>query len=312
MNIVFLDWLTMGLDISHTELATLGNFEVYLTTNSDQRYERIKDADIVITKKVILDQPLLEKCPKLRLICLANTGMNNIDLQYTKERGISVINVADYCTEIVAQHTFAMLFWLLENLEYYNSYVKSGSYIQSPIHTHLDRTFWELSGKRWGVIGLGNIGKQVATIAKAFGCEVVYFSTSGLNNNVDYQKLSLSELLLTSDIISIHASLNEKTMNLLNYDRLKMMKSSAYLINVARGNIVNEAALVKALNENRLAGAGLDVLSVEPLKSDNPLLAINNKEKLLITPHIAWASIEARNRLVKRVAQNIRNFLKDD
>jgi len=308
MKIVFLDWLTMGLDVSYAELNEFGDIQVFQTTLPEERLARVKDVDIIITNKVILDKSLLEQCNHLKLICLSATGMNNVDLEYAKERGIPVKNVADYSTDIVAQHTFAMLFWLLEHLQYYDNYVKSGQYIQSPVFTHLNRTFWELSGKRWGIIGLGNIGRKVAKLAQAFGCEVVYYSTSGNNYNTDYQKITLYELMCTSDVVSIHAPLNKDTTNLIDYEKLKSMKPTSYLINVGRGNIVNETDLVRALNENKLAGAGLDVLSVEPMKIDSPLMSINNKEKLLVTPHIAWASVEARRRLVQRIAQNIRTF----
>jgi len=309
MKIVFLDWLTMGLDVSYTDLKEFGDLHVFQTTKPEECLARVKYVDIIITNKVILDKSLLEHCNHLKLICLSATGMNNVDLEYTKERGITVKNVADYSTDMVAQHTFAMLFYLLEHLQYYDNYVKSGQYIQSPVFTHLNRTFWELSGKRWGIIGLGNIGRKVAKLAQAFGCEVVYYSTSGNNFNTDYQKLTLYELMCTSDVVSIHAPLNKDTINLIDYEKLKSMKPTSYLINVGRGNIVNEADLVRALNENKLAGAGVDVLSVEPMKIDSSLMSISNNEKLLVTPHIAWASVEARRRLVQRIAQNIRTFL---
>jgi glycerate dehydrogenase len=257
----------------------------------------------------VLDRFILENCPNVKLICVAATGLNNVDLKAAEERGITVKNVSDYSSNSVAQLTFALLLQLINQVSYFDNYVKQGGYARSNIFTHLQPPYWEINGKQFGIIGLGNIGRQVARIASAFGSRVVYYSASGKNNNPDYQRLELKDFLATSDIISIHAPLNEYTRNLINYERLQQMKRSAVLVNVGRGGIVNEADLARALNENLLAGAGIDVFETEPIKADNPLLQIKEPAKLVLTPHIAWASLEARTLLLDKVQQNIQEFL---
>jgi glycerate dehydrogenase len=309
MKIAFLDAKTIGDDIDLNIFKEFGEFIAYPTTKREETLERIKDADIVITNKVVLDRDILEKVDNLKLICVAATGYNNIDVEAAKEKGIAITNVAGYSTESVVQHTFAMLFYLLEHLKYYDEYVKSGEYAKSEIFTHLGKPFWEIYGKTWGIIGLGTIGRRVAEVAESFGAKVIYTSTSGVERKEKYPRYELDELLKTSDIVSIHAPLNKNTENLITYDKLKLMKRHAILLNLGRGKIVNETDLAKALDENLIGGAGLDVLEKEPINADNPLLKIKNKEKLFITPHIAWTSIEARQRLVREIAENIRAFL---
>ncbi|MEQ8199165.1 MAG: NAD(P)-dependent oxidoreductase, partial [Clostridiaceae bacterium] len=220
--------------------------------------------------------------------------------------------VAGYSTASVAQHTFATLLHIYDEIAYYDNYVKSGEYSKSHTFTNLDREFRDISGKVWGIIGLGAIGKRVARIAEAFGVEVQYYSTSGVNNSSEYKNVSFDELLKTSDIISIHAPLNEKTSGLINYDAISRMKRNAVLINMGRGPIVVEADLAKALNEHLIKAAALDVFQTEPIKEDNPLLSISNKEKLVMTPHIAWASLESRERLVNEIIKNISAFYKGE
>ncbi len=306
-KIVVLDAKTLGnIDLSLWH--KLGEVVIYPTTKPEETIERIKNADVIITNKVVIDQKMMENSPKLKLICVAATGTNNIDLKAAQKLGIAVTNVAGYSTRSVAQHTFAMLFYLLESLNYYDNYVKSSRYSKNDIFTHLDKPFYEISGKRWGIIGLGTIGKEVAKIAEAFGCEVVYYSTSGVMRKEPYPRVSLDVLLTTSDIVSIHAPLNERTKNLITYEKLKLMKRNAVILNLGRGGIINEKDLAKALDEGLISAAALDVLEKEPIEPDNPLLKIKNKERLLITPHIAWASIEARKRLVYEIYENIKAF----
>lgn len=284
----------------------LGEFVSFDITKPEDTVTRLQDADVVVTCKVIIDKQVMQQLPRLKLICVAATGMNNIDLDYASSVGVTVKNVAGYSTNSVAQATFAMLLSLLNQVEYYNNYVHSGKYALNDMFTHMGRTVFELNGKRFGIIGLGNIGKKVALIAEAFGCEVVYYSTSGLNKNETFESLSLDQLLATSDVVSIHSPLNEKTANLIAIEQLKLMKPTAILINTGRGGIVNEQDLAYALDANIIAGACIDVYSKEPILPNNPLLSITNKSKVLLAPHTAWISFEARTLLIERIVENIR------
>jgi len=308
VKIVFLDTSTVG-DVDNLEMIqSLGEYTGYEMTAPAQRVERIRGHHIVITNKVVIDREVMDSCPELELICIVATGMNNVDLEYAAQKGIIVKNVAGYSTESVTQCTFSMLLFLLNSSAYYDDYVKSGKYAASPVFTHLGREFWELKNKIFGIIGMGTIGRRVAQVAEAFGARVVYYSTSGKNLNVEgCRHLELSELLRASDVVSIHCPLNEQTKNLLTESRLRMMKPTAYLLNMGRGGIVNEEDLARALDENWIAGAALDVLTTEPISAESPFLKVRNKHKLFITPHIAWASREARGLLIERTAANIRS-----
>lgn len=308
MKIVFLDSKTIGDDIDLNCLEKLGELEKYDYSTQEEAYERTKDADVVIVNKVEVNESSIGGAEHLKLVCVTATGTNNLDKEYLDKRNIAWRNVAGYSTETVAQHTFAMLFFLLEKLSYYDTYVKSEKYVNDVTFTHFANVFHELYGKTWGIIGLGAIGRRVADIAKLFGCKVIYYSTSGKNNNPDYERVSFEELLAQSDIVSIHAPLDENTQGLMDMSAFEKMKNTAILINVGRGPIINEQALADALNSGKIAAAGLDVLSKEPMSEENPLRFIKNSEKLVITPHIAWASIEARNRLVALVAKNIEEY----
>ncbi len=308
MKICILDAKTLGSDIDISELHTLGELTVYETTSPEEVTERVKDAEIILTNKVVLNESNLKDAQSVKMIGLLATGYNNVDTAYAKERGICVCNVAGYSTKSVAQHTFSMLFYLISQMAKYDQYVKSQAYAKSDIFTHLEWPFWEIANKTFGIIGLGAIGREVAKIATAFGANVVYYSTSGKNNNADYKQVDLENLLKTSDIVAIHAPLNEKTNELINYEALKLMKKTAVLINVGRGKIVVEADLAKALNEGEIAGAALDVLEKEPIDASNPLYSVEEPSKLLITPHIAWASVEARRTLVEEVVKNIQSY----
>jgi len=310
VNICILDAKTLGEDIDLSVLEQFGKVSVYSHTPKDKVLERIQGCEIVITNKIVLDSTNLPYASAVRLICVAATGTNNIDLECANRCNIIVCNVAGYSTNSVVQHTFAMLFYLLESLPYYDNYVKTGQYTGSGLFTNLQRPFWELHGKTWGIIGLGTIGKGVAEVARKFGCKVIYYSTSGQNHSPDYEKVSLPELLQQADIVSIHAPLNPRTIDLITYDSFRLMRPSAILMNLGRGGIVNENDLARALDENLIAGAALDVLKNEPMEENNPLLKIKYPEKLLITPHIAWASREARQRLVEEIVLNIHGFLK--
>lgn len=311
MTIVFLDASTVGDVPNLDNLQEFGDITFYPVTSPDQTADRIREADIVITNKVVLNRELMEETDKLKLICIAATGMNNVDREAAKELGITVKNVAGYASVSVAQTTFAMILQLLQDIPSYDAFVKSSDYSKSPIFTNMHHNYHEISAMCFGIIGLGNIGQKVADIATAFGAEVVYYSTSGKNSDQPYQRLELDELLNSSDIVSIHAPLNEDTENLIGYDQLSKMKPSAILVNTGRGGIVNEQELARALDEELLFGAALDVFENEPIKADNPLLFIKNKERLVLTPHIAWASVEARTELIEGVKKNIESFVRN-
>lgn len=310
MKIVFLDAKTIGEDIDLSGFDALGEVVKYGFSTTEEARERSKDADVLILNKVQVNQQTIGEADHLKLVCVTATGTNNLDKEYLDKRGIAWRNVAGYSTESVAQHTFAMLFYLLEKLPYYDDYVKSEKYVNDVSFTHFAKAFHELSGMTYGIIGLGNIGRRVADIAKAFGCRVIYYSTSGRNSQPGYERVDFDELLEQSDIVSIHAPLDENTLGLINKEAFAKMKNSAILLNVGRGPIINEADLAEALNNKTIAAAGLDVLSVEPMQEDNPLRGIKDSELLLITPHIAWAGVEARNRLMGIILGQIKEFFK--
>lgn len=310
MKIVFLDAKTIGEDIDLSGFDALGEVVKYGFSTAQEARERSKDADVLILNKVQVNEQTIGEADHLKLVCVTATGTNNLDKEYLDKRGITWRNVAGYSTESVAQHTFAMLFYLLEKLPYYDNYVKSEKYVNDVSFTHFAKAFHELSGMTYGIIGLGNIGRRVADIAKAFGCRVIYYSTSGRNSQPGYERMSFDELLEQSDIVSIHAPLDENTLGLMNKEAFAKMKKSAILLNVGRGPIINEADLAEALNNKTIAAAGLDVLSVEPMQEDNPLRGIKDSERLLITPHIAWAGVEARNRLMGIILGQIKEFFK--
>lgn len=309
MKIVMLEKDSLGADVDLGKLKKFGDVTEYGTSNEEDTPERIKDADIIIVNKVKLNEQTLKDALNVKLICITATGTDNVDKNYATSRGIVVTNVSGYSTDSVAQHTFALLMYLLESLSYYDDYVKTGRYTESGMFSHFGKPFGELSGMTWGIVGLGAIGKKVADIAKAFGCRVIYYSTSERNINKHYEQVDIDTLLSKSDIISIHAPLTEQTKHLMDAEAFRKMKTTAILINVGRGAIVDEQALAAALDNGEIAGAGLDVLSKEPLEQTNPLAKIKDSTKLVITPHMAWASKEARERLIDGVAENMEAYL---
>ena len=311
MKILMLDASTYGEDVNIDKFYALGEVKSYSTSTREEALKRVAEhnPDVVIINKIAADKEFIDAAPALKMIAETATGYNNIDIMYAKEKNIRVANVAGYSTDSVVQHTFALGLYLVEKMSYYDGYVKSGEYAKCPIFSHFSNVFHELTGKTWGIGGLGHIGSRVADAARAFGCKVVYYSASGNTYDTEYEKVDLDTLLKESDIISIHAPLNQYTKDLFNYENLKKMKKSAYLINVGRGPIVNDADLAKALNEGEIAGAGLDVLTTEPMPADNPLLAIKDSNKLVITPHNAWATYEARVRLLDEIYNNLNSFI---
>jgi glycerate dehydrogenase len=306
VKIVILDALTFG-DTDLSAFFKLGDVDIYQTTSLQQTHERIANAAVIVTNKVVITKALMLNTPSLKLICVAATGMNNVDLEAAKEIGIEVKNVSGYSTDSVIQHTFSMLFYLVGHSKYYDEFVKSGSYSKSPIFTDITKPFFEVKGKKWGIIGLGTIGRGVANVAKTFGAEICYYSTSGKNSSTDFIQVDLDELLNRCDIISIHAPLNEKTLNLLGYEQLLTCKNGAVVLNLGRGGIVDEEAVARIV-ETKNIYFGLDVLEKEPMRENHPLLRVKNQENLYITPHIAWASVEARERLIAGVVENIKAF----
>lgn len=307
MKLVLLDALTLG-DSDLSGFDNYGEFTSHQITTQGQCVDHIGNNDIVITNKVVINAQVMAQCPNLKLICLTATGTNNIDLVAAEMAGITVKNVSGYSTESVSQSTFSMLFQLVHQSRYYDQYIQAQKWSESHNFTHIARPFFEIKGKRWGIIGLGNIGQRVAELASAFSCDICYHSTSGKNANQPYQQLSLNELLSTCDIISIHAPLNDQTANLIAKEQLSLMKKGAIILNLGRGGIINEDDMAIELDKGNILH-GTDVLAVEPMLVDHPYYAVEKQSHLVITPHTAWASVEARKALLNFVYGNIQTFI---
>lgn len=304
MKIVFLDAATLG-DVSFRPIEELGELTCYDNSSPAEAMERVRDCDVMIVNKVKVTPDLIDAALHLRLICESATGVNNIDSGYAASKGIPVKNVAGYSTESVVQSTFMHILSLVGKLPYYDGKVKSGRYSWSGMFTDVSVPFFELAGKTMGIIGMGTIGRRVADVASAFGMKVIYYSTSGTSHCTDFSSVSLPQLMSGSDVVSVHAPLNEKTQGLVGAGELALMKPEAVIVNMGRGGIIDETALAEAIDAGKIAGAGLDVYSEEPLKASNPISKVKHQERLSLTPHTAWASTEARNRLVLKIAENI-------
>ncbi len=309
MKLVILERNCIGTDVSMDCLGEYGELICYRNSDITNVAERIKDADIIGVNKIPMNESTLKDAKNLKLICVLATGYNNVDLDYCKQRGIRVTNVKGYSTAAVAQHTFALALYLMEHLRHYDEYVKEGAYGAQDLFCNFDLPFAELSGKVWGIIGMGNIGTAVAKIAHAFGCKVIFHSVSGKSTCTEYEQVSFEELLSSADILSLHCPLSDLTHHLINKEALSKMKQTAILINVARGPVINSQDLYEALESGVIAAAGLDVLEQEPIAETNPLGKIKDSSKLMITPHMAWASTEARSRLINETYKNIEAFL---
>lgn len=309
MKLIILERNSVGTDVDVSCFEKFGEVTCYPNTVAANTSERVKDADIILANKAPLNESTLKDAPNVKLICLLATGFDNVDLAYCKSRGIKVTNVVNYCTSTVAQHTLLLALALSEKIAFYDDYVKSGAYSAQDRFSNFDRTFYDLEGKTWGIIGMGTIGRRVAGLAQAFGCRVIFYSASGKSTCTDYKRVEFDTLLQESDILSLHCPLSDWTRGLINKDALSKMKETAILVNVARGPVVDTQALYDALVTDRIAGAGLDVLEQEPMAKDNPLARIKDSTKLIITPHMAWASLESRTRLVDEVVKNIEAFL---
>ena len=311
MKIIFLDDNSIGTDIDLSGFEALGEVIRYGSSKKEEVPERVKDADVVIVNKMEINEETIGAANNLKLVCVTATGTNNLDKEYLAKRNITWRNVAGYSTECVAQHTFALLFFLLEKMSYYDNYVKTEQYVNDSMFTHFANHFHELSGMTWGIIGLGAIGKRVADLAGAFGCHVIYYSTSGHHTEDGYERVDFDTLLKKSDIVSVHAPLTEQTEHLMDLTAFEKMKRSAIFINVGRGPIVVEADLAEALEQGMIAAAGLDVLAQEPMRADNPLRRIKDSGKLVITPHIAWAAVETRKRLMDIILRQVTEFFEE-
>ncbi|WZL80052.1 D-2-hydroxyacid dehydrogenase [Vallitaleaceae bacterium 9-2] len=308
MKIVLLDTDSLGYDLDYTSFHSLGEVITYKHTPQEEIVKRCYDADVLISNKIHYTQEILFALPNLKLICLTSTGTNTVDLSAADACGVCVSNIKGYSTQSVVLLTFAMLMYLLVPMSGYDDYVKRGSYIEDTKFSHYTMTWHELAGKTFGIVGLGAIGQEVAKIATTFGARIIYYSTTGKNDHKEYRRVDFDTLLQESDIISIHAPLTEATTNLFDSAAFRKMRPTAILMNFGRGPIVNEKELVEALNEGWIFRAGLDVLEEEPMKLHHPMQRLKDKNKLIITPHIAWASVESRNRMLNEVYQNIEAF----
>lgn len=309
MKLVVLERNSVGTDVDVSRYEKFGEVAYYPNTVAENTAERVKDADIIIANKAPMNENTLKDAPNVKLICLFATGFDNVDLAYCKSRGIKVANVVNYSTSAVVQHTLLLALALEEKLVHYDNYVKSGEYGAQDRFSNFDRPFGEFDGKTWGIVGMGNIGRGVAKVAQALGCKVIFYSASGKSTCTEYERVEFDELLAQSDILSLHCPLSDRTRGLINKEAFAKMKKSAVLVNVARGPVVDTQALYEALTQGQIAAAGLDVLEKEPISRDNPLNEIKDSTKLIITPHMAWASTEARERLVDEVVKNIQAFL---
>lgn len=309
MKLVVLERNSVGTDVDVSCFEKFGEVAYYPNTVADNAAERVKDADIIIANKAPLNESTLKDAPNVKLICLFATGFDNIDIAYCKSRGIKVANVVNYCTPAVAQHTLLLALMLTEKITFYDYYVKSGTYSTQDRFSNFDRPFNDLNGKTWGIVGMGTIGHKVASLAQAFGCKVIFYSASGKSTCTEYERVEFETLLRESDILSLHCPLSDRTRGLINKSAFEQMKKTAILINVARGPVVDTQALYDALINNQIAAAGLDVLEKEPMAKDNPLGKIQDSTKLIITPHMSWASTESRICLIGEVVKNIEAFL---
>lgn len=300
---------TLGNDIDLLGFNDLGSTEVYGNTSPSQVADRIKDSDVVVINKVKLNSENLAEAKSLKLICVAATGYDNIDIEYCKKRGIQVSNVIGYSTRSVAQVTVSTVLDLATHIREFNSYVVSGKYTDSGVANKVAPVYYELAGKTWGIVGLGNIGKAVARVAEAFGCEVIACKRT---NDPEFVCVSLEELCRKSDIISIHTPLTPETRGMIGKAELGLMKPGVILYNAARGAVTDEEAVAEAIESGVIAAFGSDVYSMEPFPKDHPMYRIKERENVLLTPHMAWASYEARTRCIEEMQENIRCFQKGE
>lgn len=306
MRIVILDAKTLGDGVDFDSIAAAGDLKIYPLTAPQEIPERIENADVVIVNKIRLNESNLAAAHSLKLICVAATGYDNIDTEYCRGRGIAVCNVVGYSTDSVAQLTVALALNLLMHMPYFTTFVKDGSYSASGVPNRLTPIFRVLAGKTWGIIGAGNIGMKVARIADAFGCRVLLHCRH--EKEAQYPILPLDRICAESDILSIHTPLNEDSFHMINENRIKGMKDGVIIVNVARGAVTDEAAVAKAILSGKIGGFATDVYSEEPFSASHPFYPLREHPNVCMTPHMAWGALEARQRCINEMAENIRNF----
>ena len=309
MNITVLDAATLGEDVTFEKWEALGNLTVYKYTSASEVVPRLKDSDIAIINKVKMTDEVIKSLPKLKLICVTATGYDNISLSACKERGVALCNVKGYSTHSVAQVTMSLVLSLMTHLDEYCDSVKNGEYQNSGIENRLTPVFHELYGKTFGIVGLGNIGRQVARIAEAFGCNVLCFKRTPDQN---YCCVDLETLLKNADIVTLHLPLNDQTEKIIGEKELSLMKPNAILVNVSRGAVTDEKAVAEALKNHTIGGFATDVYSVEPMENISPLNEIKDFENVLLTPHMAWGAYESRIRCINEIAENIAAYIKNE
>lgn len=309
MNITVLDAATLGEDVTFEKWEALGNLTVYKYTSASEVVPRLKDSDIAIINKVKMTDEVIKSLPKLKLICVTATGYDNISLSACKERGVALCNVKGYSTHSVAQVTMSLVLSLMTHLDEYCDSVKNGEYQNSGIENRLTPVFHELYGKTFGIVGLGNIGRQVARIAEAFGCNVLCFKRTPDPN---YCCVDLETLLKNADIVTLHLPLNDQTEKIIGEKELSLMKPNAILVNVSRGAVTDEKAVAEALKNHTIGGFATDVYSVEPMENISPLNEIKDFNNVLLTPHMAWGAYESRIRCINEIAENIAAYIKNE
>lgn len=305
MRLTVLDAETLGSDVSMDVFASLGELTVHANTAPDEIVEHIGNAHVVLLNKIRLDKAVLEKAPCLQLICIAATGYDNIDVAYCREKGIAVCNVVGYSTQSVAQVTISMALSLITHLAEYNRFVCSGDYTASGCFNSLEPVFHEIAGKTWGIVGYGNIGRQVGKVAQALGCRVIVYKRTPVE---DAECVDFETICRESDILSVHTPLNDGTRNLLDEKHIAMLKKDAIVINVARGAVCDEKALAEAVLKGNIGALGVDVYTKEPFPIDHPYQKILHLPNVCLTPHMAWGGHETRVRLLNEMAENVRSF----
>ncbi len=305
MKIHILDAKTLGDDIDLSVITGLGESVIYPATLPEERVKNIGDAEVLVLNKTILDEEVLEEAKNLKLICVAATGYDNIDVEYCREHGIAVCNVVGYSSASVAQLTVSLVLNLMLHMRGFTDFVRSGEYTKSGIQNRLSPTFHELDGLTWGIAGYGNIGKRVAAAARALGCRVIAYKKTPEEG---VECVDLKRLCAESDIITIHLPLSEETRGLFGEEEISLMKKTAVIVNTARGAVTDEAAFAEAILHGKIGGFGTDVYSLEPIAEDSPLWKVMEHPNTIFTPHMAWGAYEARMRCMREIAENIKVF----